>query len=176
MISSVIAFIVGGLFVGMYYSLFIIFIFILKLLKKDMLALIIYLIYLISIGYFLNANSIYANWEILFFIVVPSIIVLDDILKDIKDYNKYDIAIAFLFLLSYLNKDLFIILILGKFLMSLYNKINLRGFLVYPIFVGMCLFLFINGYDLLKYSCLNQVIVLIAIGLLSFFGFVILKK
>ena len=82
MISSLMAFIVGGLFVGYYYSVFVLVVFILKLFKKDGLSLMLYLLYLLSIGYFLNVSSIYTNWEVLFFIAIPSVVVLMDILKD----------------------------------------------------------------------------------------------
>ena len=176
MISSLMAFIVGGLFVGYYYSVFVLVVFILKLFKKDGLSLMLYLLYLLSIGYFLNVSSIYANWEVLFFIAIPSIVVLMDILKDDIIYNKYDIILAFLFLLSYLNEYLFMLLILGKLFISLYNEINLRGFFVYILFIGVGLFIFVNNYSLLNHDYLNQVIVLIALGFLSFFGFVIRRE
>ena len=176
MISSLMAFIVGGLFVGYYYSVFVLVVFILKLFKKDGLSLMLYLLYLLSIGYFLNVSSIYTNWEVLFFIAIPSVVVLMDILKDDIIYNKYDIILAFLFLLSYLNEYLFMLLILGKLFISLYNEINLRGFFVYILFIGIGLFVFINNYSLLNHDYLNQVIVLIALGFLSFFGFVIRRE
>ena len=173
MISSLMAFIVGGLFMGFYYNLVILVVFVLKLFKKDGLSLILYLLYLLSIGYFLNVSSIYTNWEVLFFIAIPSVVVLGEILKDDIIYDKYDIILAFLFLLSYLNEYLFMVLILGKLFISLHNEINLRGFFVYILFIGVGLFVFINNHGLLNHDYLSQVIVLIAIGLLSFFGFVI---
>ena len=91
MISSLVAFIVGGLFMGFYYNLVILGVFVLKLFKKDGLSLMLYLLYLLSIGYFLNVSSIYANWEVLFFIAIPSVVVLMDILKDDIIYDKYNI-------------------------------------------------------------------------------------
>ncbi|EHP88358.1 hypothetical protein [Methanotorris formicicus] len=175
-VSSIIAFIVGSLFVNFYYGFFVIFVLILKILKKYNLSLILYLLYLLSIGYFVNFCSIYESWRVLFFVAIPSIVVLGDVLKDEVTYKKSDIILALLFLLSYLNEYLFMTLILGKLFVSLHGEIDLRGFLVYFLFLGVGFLIFVDKYNLLKGDYLNQVIILIGIGFLSFFGFVLEKN
>ncbi len=175
MISSIIAFIIGGLFLGMYYNLFVLAIFILKLFKKDNLSLILYLLYLISIGYFLDSKSIYENYDIIFFIVIPSILVLSDILKNNYIYERYEILWAFLLILGYFNKYIFMILVLSKLFICLYNEMYIKGVVVYILFIILFLTTFVIGYNLLNENYLGQVIVIIALGLISFLGFLLTK-
>jgi hypothetical protein len=173
-VSPIISLIVGGLFINYYFGLFIILIYILKYFKKHKTSLILFLLYLLSIEFFVDVNSIHENWKIIFFIIFPHLIALDDILcHEYPLSEKIDFIMGGLFALSYLNANMYMVLILIYLLTIVYNKLDIRGHVAITVYVTLSWIILhiYNTYSNVSQDYLFQTIVVIGIGMSCFFGF-----
>jgi hypothetical protein len=162
------------IFVNYYFGLFIILIYILKYFKKYRISLVLFLLYILSLGFFIDINSIYENWKIVFFIILPHLIVLDDVLchKYLLS-EKMDFIMGVLFALSYLNANMYIFLVSAYLLMVIYDKLHIRGYIAIAVFITLS-WLILHIYNLYvntQQDCLFQTIIIIGIGMSCFFGF-----
>ncbi len=174
-ISPIVSLIVGGLFVDYYFGLVIILIYILRYFKKYKISLILFLLYLLSLGYFIDINSIYENWKIVFFIILPHLVVLDDILcHEPLLSEKIDIILGILFVLSYLNEYLFMFLISVYLIILIYCKLHIRGYIAIAVYTSLfwiTLYIYNQYITTSQHDKLFQTIIIIGIGMLCFFGF-----
>ncbi|XRP97063.1 hypothetical protein ACO3UB_00680 [Methanocaldococcus sp. 16A] len=172
-LTSLICAIVGGLFINFYAPIFLVFVYVLKNFNKN-LSLFVFIFYLLFIGFLVSFKSLYTNWEVIFFVVIPHLLILRDMLKEVED--NQNIIVAFMLLLSYFYKYLFFILVLYLLFNAFYKEFDIRGVIIPIGFVILGIFIFWQYINLLSYDYLTQVMVLIGIGLVSFFIFLFKKE
>ncbi|XRO75227.1 hypothetical protein ACO3TA_07595 [Methanocaldococcus sp. 28A] len=172
-LTSLISAIVGGLFINFYAPIFLVCVYVLKNFNKN-LSLFVFVLYLLSIGFLVSFKSLYTNWEVIFFVVIPHLLFLGDILKE--DENHQNTIVAFMLLLSYFYKYLFFILVLYLLFNAFYKELDIRGVIIPIGFVILGIFIFWQYFNLLSYDYLSQVMVLIGVGLVSFFMFLFKKE
>lgn len=172
--TSITSSIIGGLFINFYIPIFTVLIYLLKNINKS-LSLYIFVVYLILIGLLISFSSIYDNWKTIFFIAIPHILILHDILssndKSHGELDKFNLLIVFLLLISYFYEYLFFALTLGLLLTRIYKNLYVNGIAVIIGYIVLVALTFWQYYDMLKYDNLSQIIVLTGLGFLSFFMF-----
>ena len=183
-ISPLISLIVGGLLIDSHFGLFVIVVYLVRYFKKYKFSLILFLLYLLSIGYLIKINNIYdsCNIVLLIALIIPHVIVLDDLLghefNNLKIHVKdtkidLDIILGILYIISYFDIYLFIFIVIGHLFILLYNKTyNKWLYAVIPpiLLVYGVISIFTNT---LTHSYVLQCAVLAGIGLLCFFGFLL---
>jgi hypothetical protein len=174
-LPSLISAIVGGLFVNLYAPIFLVCVYILKNVNKN-LSLFVFVLYLLFIGFLVSFKSLYENWGMIFFVVIPHLLVLRDILRDDSIENPNMVFIMFILLLSYFYKYLFFVLVLIILFTAIYREFDVKRVVIPAGFVVLGIFIFWQYFNLLSYDYLGQVMVLIGIGLISFFLFFLKKE
>ncbi|ABR55992.1 hypothetical protein [Methanococcus aeolicus] len=206
-IAPLISAIIGALLVNYYEGYFIAFvyiiIYILSYLKQYKFSLILFVLYLLSIGFFIKINEFYDFWNIISFIVIviPNIIFLDKLLN--PKYNSLKLVISnnipkqadrlfsknnskninldglfgVLYILSYINIYFFIFLALCHLAIIIYNKAYSKSVFLILISILPLIYAIMTLYkEILQYSYLLQILVLIGFSMLYIFGIWVTQK
>ena len=176
---GVISTIIGGLIFKVKITILSPLIYISSKIRKD-LFLILFIIYCISIGYFVDIKNISSNKSLLAFftIIMPTIFLLEDGLKSDFGMDIYKLILCSFIITGLYYNEIYIFSIFVVLIYYLLDELLIRKFLlvVLPILVLYTIIYFLCKYYIAQYigSTPTQVTVLAAVSI--FVSLILYKK
>ncbi|MBB6401728.1 hypothetical protein HNP92_001033 [Methanococcus maripaludis] len=173
-LTSLIAAIIGGIYFKTFFPIILIIFYILNTQFKSSF-LFLFMVYIVIFGYFFNPSD-FSVLLIINMIVIPHLIILFELLHDIKQkYDKIDIIIIVCLISGIAYPEIYILGIVLLLIKRFNNFLNKKiGIILIPIIIS--LLIFIKHLDILNQNLIYKILVLTGLGVILYAIYSFLNK
>ncbi|AEK19247.1 hypothetical protein GYY_01800 [Methanococcus maripaludis X1] len=173
-VTSLIAAIIGGIYLKTFFPILLIIFYIIDTRFKNSF-LFLFTIYMLIFGYFFNPSD-FSILLIINMIVIPHLIILFELLHDIKQkYDKIDIIIILCLISGIVHPEIYIFGIVLLLIKRFNNFLNKKiGIILIPIIIS--LLIFIKHLDMLNQNLIYKILVLTGLGVILYAIYSFLNK